>query len=122
MGARWTSVEELAELILARAKDGRTVSLTAETAETVARTLLKTSAPGPHLQSLSFRLEAWDRSGANRIEMLAAAGSYPLIRLVYDAAVLTRPGDRLMVRQGIRVVLDSGPPDPDAPQNVVRLA
>ncbi|MBO6759226.1 MAG: hypothetical protein JJ902_23085 [Roseibium sp.] len=36
-----------------------------------------------------------------------------------DLAELQR--DRLPVRQGIRIVLDSGPPDPDAPQNVVRL-
>lgn len=121
MRARWTTEKELAELIQAKAGQGKVVSLTPETALKIAQKLLKAPAPDPHLKSLSFRLEVWSDTGSQIVETLAAAHSYGLIVLVYDAAQGARPKDRLVVRQGTRVIKDSGPPDPDAPRNVVQL-
>lgn len=121
MRAQWTTENELARLIKDRAAQGRLVTLTPDTAEIIARRLLKPQDPDPHLKSLSFRLEAWDGPGANFIELLAASNTFSLIQLVYEAALAGRRGDRLLVRQGIRVVLDSGAPDPGGAANVVRL-
>lgn len=87
----------------------------------IARRLLTPSGADRHLAGLGFRLEVWSPDGRGFLELLAATQSYQLIKLVFDAALKTRPGGRLVVRQGIRVVLDSGPPDPDGAGNVVRL-
>jgi hypothetical protein len=121
MCADWTTEEELARLIRARAARGRMVTLRPETAERIARRLLTPTGADRHLTGLGFRLEVWSPDGRGFLELLAAAQSYQLIKLVFDAALKTRPGGRLVVRQGIRVVLDSGPPDPGGAGNVVRL-
>lgn len=121
MCAQWATEKELARLIGERASKGRNVTLTPDTAETVARRLMKSHDPDPHLKSLTFRLEVWDASGSTLIELLAASSTFALIKLGYEAALATRRNDRLFVRQGIRVVLDSGSPDPDGAANVVRL-
>lgn len=121
MCAQWTTEKELARLIGERAAKGKLVTLTPDTAETIARRLSKPQEIDPHLKSLSFRLEVWDASGSTLIELLAASSTFALIKLGYEAALATRRNDRLFVRQGIRVVLDSGEPDPDGGANVVRL-
>ncbi|WP_420415148.1 hypothetical protein [Roseibium sp.] len=121
MGARWTTEKDLARLIQARAGKGLLVTLTPETADTVARRLLKPDGADPHLKSLSFRLEVWDASGTQFVELLAAASAFGLIKQAYESCRVNRPKDRLLVRQGIRVVLDSGAPDPGGAANVVRL-
>ncbi|MEP5623505.1 MAG: hypothetical protein ABJP82_13120 [Hyphomicrobiales bacterium] len=121
MDATWATEIELAELMLAKAEQRKKVVLTPETAQLVAHKLLNSPEPDPYLKSLSFRLESWDRAGAQIVELLAAAHSFGLIKLTYDAALAVRPDDRLMVRQGIRLVLDSGAPEPEGPANVVRL-
>lgn len=77
--------------------------------------------PDQRMTGLGFKPEVWDRDGQNCTDLLAAAYSYALIKVAYDAAVTSRPKDRLLVRQGLRVVLGSGPPDPDKAGNVVAL-
>ncbi len=121
MGAKWTTEKDLARLIQARAASGRTVSMTPQTAELVARRLMAAADTDPHLRSLAFRLEVWDRSGANFVELLAASSTFGLVRNAFEMACQARPAERLLVRQGIRVVLDSGEPDPGGVSNVVRL-
>ncbi|WP_420415323.1 hypothetical protein [Roseibium sp.] len=121
MYAQWTTEKDLARLIGERAAKGKNVTLTPDTAETVARRLMKSHDPDPHLKSLTFRLEVWDASGNNLIELLAASSTFALIKLGYEAARATRRNDRLFVRQGIRVVIDSGEPSPGGAENVVRL-
>ncbi|MEO1115491.1 MAG: hypothetical protein AAFY05_24325 [Pseudomonadota bacterium] len=95
--------------------------MTPQTAELVARRLMAAADTDPHLRSLAFRLEVWDREGANFVELLAASSTFGLIQITFEVACKARPSDRLLVRQGIRVVLDSGTPDPGSAANVVRL-
>ncbi|MEP1934935.1 MAG: hypothetical protein ABJJ37_26985 [Roseibium sp.] len=121
MSARWTSEKELAGLILAKAGKGETVRLSPETAKLIAHKLLKHNASDPHLKSLGFRLELWDNGGRNVAELLAAAQNYGLIRVIFEKVRMARPNERFLVRQGTRIVLDSGEPDPETPSNVVQL-
>jgi hypothetical protein len=56
-----------------------------------------------------FAVELWAVDGNARLEVLATAGVYHLANAAFEEAVRRYPGQRLMMRHGIRVVLDSRP-------------
>jgi hypothetical protein len=56
-----------------------------------------------------FAVELWTDDGNSRLEVLATAGVFHLAAAAFDEAVKRYPGQRLMMRHGIRVVRDSRP-------------
>ena len=121
MSEKWRDLEGLTRLIEQRVDEGRKVYLKPDTARTVATHLrLYMNACDPH-RDLSFKLELWDPDASAPIELLALFRSIIPARQSFDDVCAARPFQRIMLRQGIRVIVDSGKPDPEAPQNVVRL-
>lgn len=121
MSEDWKDLAELTRLIRRRADEGRKVSLKPETARTVATHLqMYVNACEPH-RELSFKLEQWDNDALDLRQTLALFRSIIPARRSFDDICAERPFERFMVRQGIRVIVDSGKPDPEAPRNVVRM-
>jgi hypothetical protein len=56
-----------------------------------------------------FAVELWAVDGNACLEVLATAGAYHLANAAFEEAVRRYPGQRLMMRHGIRVVRDSRP-------------
>jgi hypothetical protein len=59
-------------------------------------------------EDLPFKVEEWDREG-NRIErLIARAANLVVGRSAYEAACRQYPNARLTLRQGIRVIEETG--------------
>jgi hypothetical protein len=55
----------------------------------------------PHF---TFRIDTWDDAGENPIECLAGLDDYRMAIAAYETAVRNKPGTKITLRQGIRVV------------------
>ena len=54
-----------------------------------------------------FTVELWTRDLMRPAETLATAGNFYLAKAAFDEAVRRMPGQPILIRHGIRVVLDS---------------
>jgi hypothetical protein len=54
--------------------------------------------------SLSFHIELWDRQDLQVRWVVAATASVTIANAAFDVAVAIHPNERLMLRQGIRIV------------------
>jgi hypothetical protein len=61
--------------------------------------------------NLSFHVELWDRFDQHIRWVIAATSSVAIANAAFDVAVATHQNERLMLRQGIRVVRKHGPGD-----------
>ena len=55
----------------------------------------------------AFRIDVWDSSGDNLAEHLAGIEDLAMAVAAYWAAIRSRPKDKIMLRQGARVVMKS---------------
>jgi hypothetical protein len=55
-----------------------------------------------------FRVDIWDDAGDNIVEHVAGADDFQVAEAIYKAAIARWPMARITLRQGIRVVHDSG--------------
>jgi hypothetical protein len=76
--------------------------------------------------NLSFHIELWDRHDLQVRWVVAATSSVAIANAAFDVAVATHPSERLMLRQGIRVVRkhepNGGDPSPSEPIQAFRGA
>jgi hypothetical protein len=56
----------------------------------------------------AFRVDIWDDAGDSIIEHVAGADDFEVAEAIYRAAVVRWPAARITLRQGIRVVHDTG--------------
>ncbi len=56
----------------------------------------------------AFRVDIWDATGDNIAEHVAGVDDFEVAEATYRAAVTRWPAARITLRQGIRVVHDSG--------------
>jgi hypothetical protein len=56
----------------------------------------------------AFRVDIWDDAGNSIVEHVAGADDFQVAEAIYKAAITRWPKVRITVRQGIRVVHDSG--------------
>jgi hypothetical protein len=54
--------------------------------------------------NLSFHIELWHRCDQHIRWVIAATSSVAIANAAFDVAVATHPNERLMLRQGIRVI------------------
>ena len=66
--------------------------------------LVPLSAARLRLTSLSLQVELWDRQDSHIRWVIAATSSTAIADAAFDVAVALHPNERLMLRQGIRVV------------------
>ena len=55
-----------------------------------------------------FRIDIWDDDGNNVVDHVAYIDDFELAEATYRAAVARWPAARIMLRQGARVVHDTG--------------
>ena len=53
----------------------------------------------------SFRIDVWDGNGNNIIEHLAGFDDHAMAVAAYWTAVAAKPSEKIMLRQGARVVM-----------------
>lgn len=51
-----------------------------------------------------FTVDMWDLAGDRHLETLATASNLLIAIAAFDAAIIERPGRRLTLRHGIRVI------------------
>jgi hypothetical protein len=56
----------------------------------------------------TFRIDRWDDTGAAIVEHVAGVEDWEVAEAAYAAAVKRWPGARIMLRQGARVIHDTG--------------
>ena len=56
----------------------------------------------------AFRVDIWDDAGDSIVEHVAGADDFEVAEAIYQAAVARWPVARITLRQGIRVVHDTG--------------
>jgi hypothetical protein len=56
----------------------------------------------------AFRIDIWDDLGGSIVEHVAGVDDFEVAEVTYRAAVARWPMARIMLRQGARVVHDSG--------------
>ena len=56
----------------------------------------------------AFRVDIWDDAGDSIVEHVAGADDFQVTQATYRAAVARWPTARIMLRQGARVVHDTG--------------
>jgi hypothetical protein len=56
----------------------------------------------------AFRVDIWDDAGNSIVEHVAGADDFQVAEAIYKAAITRWPKARITLRQGIRVVHDSG--------------
>ena len=61
------------------------------------------------IANMSYRIELWDQYALHIRWTVAAIGHINLARAAYDEAVKQWPGERLTLRQGIRVINEYDP-------------
>jgi len=57
---------------------------------------------------MSFRVDIWDDTGDSIVEHVAGADDFMVAQAIYQAAIARWPTARMILRQGIRVVHDTG--------------
>ena len=55
-----------------------------------------------------FRIDLWDASGETLLEHVAGVDDFALAEATYHTAVVHWPAARIMLRQGARVIHDTG--------------
>jgi hypothetical protein len=56
----------------------------------------------------TFRVDIWDDAGDSIVEHIAGVDDFEVAEATYRAAVARWPAARITLRQGARVVLESG--------------
>jgi hypothetical protein len=56
----------------------------------------------------AFRVDIWDDAGNSILEHVAGADDFQVAEAIYKAAIARWPTARITLRQGARVVHDSG--------------
>jgi hypothetical protein len=56
----------------------------------------------------TFRIDIWDDAGGEIVEHVACVDDFEVAQASYDAAVRRWPAARITLRQGARVVRDTG--------------
>jgi hypothetical protein len=56
----------------------------------------------------AFRIDVWDAAGVSIIEHVAGVDDFEVAEATYRAAIQRWPAARITLRQGIRVVHDTG--------------
>jgi hypothetical protein len=56
----------------------------------------------------AFRVDVWDDTGNSIMEHVAGIDDFEVAEATYRAAILRWPAARITLRQGIRVVHDTG--------------
>ena len=56
----------------------------------------------------AFRIDVWDDAGLSIVEHVAGVGDFEVAEATYRAAVVRWPKARITLRQGARVLYESG--------------
>ena len=56
----------------------------------------------------AFRVDIWDDAGDSIVEHVAGADDFQVAQAIYRTAIARWPTARIILRQGIRVVHDTG--------------
>ncbi len=61
----------------------------------------------PHSQ---FKVETWDKDGNSTVKWLAGSNNTEIAMAACEAALLVRPGDRITLRNGTRLMRERKAP------------